>query len=152
MRIAIHEPFPILEGLLKHLLSQSKTAAPTFVEAAKYGEDYDLFLSDRSWLPGDEEVRARLYLVPEEALSPCREVSGTVLIGGMNGADAVTLSSIGEERALLCLQQEILICGKWVSPFEKPIVFNRRYNLYKNLAAGFACTLAEILRGEEGSL
>lgn len=152
MRIAIHEPFPILEELLKHLLSQSKKAAPTLVEAAKCGGEYDLFLSDRVWLPGDEEVRARLYLVPEEAVSPCRDVSGTVLVGGMNGADAVTLSSIGDSRALLCLQQEILVCGKWISPFEKPIAFDRRYNLYKNLAAGFACALAEILQGEEGSL
>ena len=50
---------------------------------------------------------------------------------------------------MLCLQREIRFDGQWIGPFEKPIAFDRRYSLYKNLAVGFALALTEIVFGEE---
>ena len=50
---------------------------------------------------------------------------------------------------MLCLQQEIRLGGRNIVPFEKKVVFNRNFSLYKNLATGFALSLARILFTEE---
>ena len=71
--------------------------------------------------------------------------AGVFLTGGMRNFDPVTFSSIGDDTAMLCLQQEIFWKGKSVVPFEKKVPFDRDFSLYKNLAASFAFCLAEAL-------
>ncbi len=147
MRVALSEPFPILEQLLQKRLANRFFRRAVSLEQAASGETYDLFVSDRSYLP--RNVKAKLYLIPGTAPMPRLGTTGQILTGGMNLADHVTLSSIRENRAMLCLQQEIRFAGQWIAPFEKPFYFDRRVSLYKNLAVGFTLALMEIVFGEE---
>ena len=50
---------------------------------------------------------------------------------------------------MLWVQQEICLNGKSILPFEKKVRFDRNFSLYKNLATGFALSLAQILFTEE---
>lgn len=50
---------------------------------------------------------------------------------------------------MLCVQQEIFLRGKNIVPFERKVRFDRNFSLYKNLATGFALSLAQILFTEE---
>lgn len=146
MKIGLWETFPILEGLLKEMAPCFSLPSSLALFSLRTGERYHLLLTDRAHLP---PAQADCILIPGRREAPILSSCGQVLTGGMSRADPVTFSSIGEERALLCLQQEIVLCGQSIVPFERPIPFLRRYSLYKNLAAGFALSLAEILFGEE---
>jgi hypothetical protein len=50
---------------------------------------------------------------------------------------------------MLCLQREIFLKNTFIGPFERAVPYDRNYNLYKNLAAGFALALTLIFREEE---
>lgn len=148
MNIAISEHLPILEPLMRKRLAVLQIEAPIEIEKAAENGSYSLFITDRPYLPAEGFFKAELILLPGGGDLPQR-ADATVLTGGMNGEDAVSFSSIGEKKAMLCLQREIFICGSFIGPFEKPIPFDRNYTLYKNLAVGFAQSLAEILLREE---
>ena len=147
MNIAISEHLPILENLLRKQLSTMPTGR-IHVEKATRNGNYSLLLSDRSDLPREGFLRAELILVPG-GFDFLQRTEAVVLTGGMNREDAVSFSSIGEKRAMLCLQREIALEGTFIGPFEKSVPFDRNYTLYKNLAVGFALSLADILLREE---
>ncbi len=149
MNIALAEHIPILEHSLKQKLHSFPFSSRIHLERATQGKEYDLILSDLDYLSDSWRFSSDLFLVPGRVGNRRFSVEGTVLTGGMNPADPVTFSSIGEDRAMLCLQQEIPFAGRNIGPFEKPIEFDRNFSLYKNLAMGFALALAEIWFGEE---
>ena len=146
MKIAVFEHLPILETLVKKRLCTAKEAARVTVEKAVEGCAYSLLLSDRNHVP-QGLLTSELILLPGGEFIP--ETVGTVLTGGMKSEDAVSFSSIGEDRAMLCLQREIPLGRAFIDPFEKSVPYDRNHTLYKNLAAGFALCLAEILLREE---
>ncbi|MBR2616195.1 MAG: hypothetical protein IKC69_05910 [Clostridia bacterium] len=151
MKIGLWEPFPVLERLLIRNTGVFRFPEGVAITRGKQGESYDLLLHDRaSLLP----ARAQVVLISGErepigASHPFSE--SRILTGGMGCTDPVTFSSIGEDHALLCLQEEIVIGAREIGPFERPVPFLRGYSLFKNLAAGFALSLAEILFGEESA-
>jgi len=149
MQIALIEQLPILETLLQSVLRKSPYRSQIVLQKAEKTRLYDLALSDRIFFSEPHFCRAQLYLVPSEAKMEKNFFCGTLLTGGMSAADPVSLSSIGEDRAVLCVQQEICLCGKNIDPFEKPIPFDRNFSLFKNLAAGFVLALTEQIFGEE---
>jgi len=149
VKIAISEPFPFLEERLKLRIRQSHPKPFPELEPARIFRRYNLLISDRNVFSGDEMPFSELYLIPNFArlIRPAR--CGLLLSGGMHSSDSVTLSSIGEDHAMLCLQQEIRICGTDLGPFEQVIPFNRNDSLYHNLAMGFSLALTEALGREE---
>ncbi len=149
MKIALMEHLPILESFLQNAAKKCPFKEKMTVEKAVVGETYDLILSDLSWYSPRGFASGSLILVPSYAHVIAPPLAGQLLTGGMNQADPVTLSSIREDRALLCLQQELNLLGKSVYPFEKPFPFDRSFSLYKNLAVGFALSLAEQIFGED---
>ena len=150
MRIGFWETTPILQECLRRRAAYHPLGNRIVPEQARHGATYDLFLSDRVFLPDPFPFHTEIGLIPGSArgrdggalLLP-RE--GVFLTGGMRNFDPVTFSSIGDDTAMLCLQQEIFWKGKSVVPFEKKVPFDRDFSLYKNLAASFAFCLAEAL-------
>lgn len=148
MRIGLLETVPILREKLKSERILYPFGGKIIAESARRDVRYDLILSDKKHfhrLP----YQASVFLIPgiaDPLMIPSR---GILLTGGMSHSDSVSFSSIGEEEALLCVQQEIRLGGRNIVPFEKKVVFNRNFSLYKNLATGFALSLAEILFTEE---
>ena len=67
----------------------------------------------------------------------------------MASEDDVLLSSIGENSALICIQQELFHEGRVFLPSEQKIPFDRNFSVYKNLAAGFATVAAKFILGED---
>ena len=148
MKIGILEPFPLLESRLQALFESSLLPSPP--RDAENTEDFfDLILSDRNYFDDKSLPPASLYLISGEILPESLPESGLVITGRMNSSDTVTLSSIGEDRAMLCLQREIFLNNTFIGPFERAVPYDRNYNLYKNLAAGFALALTLIFREEE---
>lgn len=147
MRIALSEQFPILETALRESMAHLPHRHRPVLDGKSLAP-CDLVLWDRNYFSAAIAPRAEVYLIPGGIRIEEEPLSGILLAGGMNRADPVTLSSIGEDRAMLCLQQEICFSGQNIAPFERPIFFDRRLNLYKNIAIGFALTLTEYLFGE----
>ncbi len=149
MKIGFFETTPILQERIKSEKADHPLGKDLFLEPVRYGGRYDLVLSDRNYLPSPLFFQSAVCLVPGtfENLPPFS--GGVLLRGGMNREDAVTFSSIGEDSAMLCLQKEIFFGGKSIVPFEKKVFFDRNFTLYKNLAASFAFSLAELMFAEE---
>ena len=147
MKIAVFEYLPLLETLVKNRLCAAKEDRVT-VEKAVESRVYTLLISDRSHVPQSILLTSELILLPSGSRF-IPEAEGTVLTGGMRSEDAVSFSSIGEDRAMLCLQRELNLGQVFIEPFEQSVPYDRNHTLYKNLAAGFAICLAEILLREE---
>jgi hypothetical protein len=148
MRIGLLETVPILREKLKSERILYPFGGKLVVESVRYDARYDLILSDKKHfhhLP----YRASVFLIPGNSDSLAVPNQGILLTGGMSHSDSVSFSSIRETEAMLCVQQEICMGGRSIEPFEKKVVFNRNFSLYKNLATGFALSLAEILFTEE---
>lgn len=148
MRIGFLEPFPILLGLVETQMKQRGFGNRVHLETANPEKEYDLLISDFSYY-SKSAPRSAVTLISGSARVFSPPEKGILISLGMKGCDTVTLSSILEDKAMLCLQQEICVFGQNLGPFEKPIVFDRSYSLYKNLSAGFALCLAESYFGEE---
>lgn len=148
MRIGLLETVPVLREKLKSERILYPFGGKIVVESARRDARYDLILSDKKYL-SHLPYHANVFLIPGIGDSPVTSIHGIVLTGGMSHSDSVSFSSIGEEDAMLCVQQEIRLGGRNVVPFEKKVRFNRNFSLYKNLATGFALSLAEILFTEE---
>jgi len=149
MKIALMEPFPLLREHLHRALLSTPYASLVLPEAARGEKRYDLAVSDLNYFPPKDLPRAELYLIPGEARVDPSFREGVLLTGGMSRWDAVTLTSIRDNSAMLCLQREITLMGKSLVPCEKRIPYDRRMRLYKNLAIGFCLSLAEWMFEEE---
>lgn len=148
MKIGLMESVPLLYEKLKSERILYPFGGKIIVEKARRDTWYDLLLSDKkhfSYIP----FHASIFLIPGGADLPILPGRGILLTGGMSHSDPVSFSSIGEEAAMLCVQREIRLMERNVEPFEKKVRFNRNFSLYKNLATGFALSLAEILFTEE---
>lgn len=148
MKIALWESFPLTETLLISHLKKNGTERLVSVEKAKFGEHYDLVLFEGSFFPEIPFCSSDLWLAPASCV-PKKLPQGTFLTGGMGIDDDVSLSSIREKSALLCIQREIVGKGRSLFPRESKIPFNRNFSLYKNLAAGFALLWEKFFFGEE---
>jgi len=149
MRIGLLETTPILREKLKSERILYPYGGKIVAESVRRGARYHLLLSDKSYLPQNIPCSADVFLIPGNAEIRGLPKGGLLLTGGMAYSDPVSFSSIGEEDALLCVQQEICLEGRNIMPFERKVRFNRNFSLYKNLATGFALSLAEILFTEE---
>ncbi len=148
MKIGLLESVPILSEKLKSERILYPFGGKIVVENVRRSVRYDLILSDKKHfhqLP----YQASVFLIPGASDSLAIPSRGILLTGGMSHSDSVSFSSIGEEEAMLCVQREIHLRGHSIVPFEKKVRFNRNFSLYKNLATGFALSLAEILFTEE---
>lgn len=148
MKIGLLESVPILHEKLKSERILYPFGGKMIVERVHRETKYDLILSDKKHLR-HLPFQASVFLIPGVADSPILPSRGILLTGGMSHSDAVSFSSIGEEDAMLCVQREICLMERNIEPFEKKVRFNRNFSLYKNLATGFALSLAEILFTEE---
>ena len=149
MRIGLMENVPILKEKLIREKAKHPFGKEIAVESLRQEARYDLILSDKAYFPSPFPCRADLFFIPGGTKVAEIPEEGILLTGGMAHSDSVSFSSIGEAEAMLCVQQEICIAGKNVFPFEKRVPFDRNFSLYKNLATGFALSLAEILFTEE---
>lgn len=148
MRIALWEPFPLTETLLLSHLKKCPLRGTVSVEKARSGRRYDLVLFEGNYFPEQPFCTSDLWLVPASCTAK-KLPEGAFLTGGMGSDDDVSLSSIGEESALLCMQREIVQKERILFPFEKKIPFDYNFSLYKNLAAGFGLLAAKFYFGEE---
>ncbi len=149
MRIGLLETVPILREKLKSERILYPYGGKIIAESIRRGARYDVILSDKGYFPKSLPCDACIFLIPGTAELRAEPRQGLVLTGGMAHTDTVSFSSIGEEDAMLCVQQEIRLLGRNIVPFEKKVRFDRNFSLYKNLATGFALSLAEILFTEE---
>ncbi len=149
MKIGFFETTAILQEKIRKEKSLFRWGDQIFLEPIRYGNAYDLVLSDKPYLPNPLSFQSFICLVPGSAEPIPPIPNGILLRGGMNREDPVTFSSIGDDTAMLCLQQEIFIKGKSVVPFEKKVPFDRNFSLYKNLASSFTLSLAELMFAEE---
>ncbi len=149
MRIGLLETLPILREKLKSERILYPYGGKIIAESIRRGARYDLILSDKNYFPQTFPFYTSIFLVPGNAQIPVLPQEGIVLTGGMAHSDSVSFSSIGDEDAMLCVQQEIYLGGRNIVPFERKVRFDRNFSLYKNLATGFALSLAEILFTEE---
>ena len=148
MKIALWEPFPLTETLLRNHLNKSETKNLVSVEKIKFGRHYDLVLFEGKFFPEEPFCSSDLWLVPASCTVK-KLPRGTFLTGGMGIDDDISLSSIREESALICIQREIVGKDRTLIPQEHRIPFDRNFTLYKNLAAGFALLWTEFFFGEE---
>ena len=123
MRIGLLETLPILREKLKKESALYPFGAKILAESVRHGKQYDLILSDKAYFPESLSCRAKLFLVPGSARIKTLPDEGILLTGGMAYSDTVSFSSIGEEDAMLCVQQEICLDEKNVLPFEKKVHF-----------------------------
>ena len=149
MNIAFSEPYPILYREWKRRRELFSRGNRIRLCSAEHCRRADLILSDRNSFRASLLPLGELYLVSGEAFIEEAPAEGILLTGGMSRWDAVTFTSIGEERAMICLQREVTLLGRSVFPFEKPVFYDHRLRLYRNLALGFSLALAEQLLGEE---
>ena len=149
MRIGLMENVPILEEKLKKERGRTPFGERISIERVKPNTAYDLILSDKSFLPHPFPWQADVILIAGGTRIAGFPKQGILLTGGMAHSDAVSFSSIGDADAMLCVQQEICLGRKSIFPFETKVPFDRNFSLYKNLATGFALSLAEILFTEE---
>ncbi|MBQ3075949.1 MAG: hypothetical protein IJC26_07760 [Clostridia bacterium] len=149
MRIGIFETLPILREKLRSERILYPYGGKIVAENVRKGSRYDLILSDKDYFPPSISGLADVFLVPDTASVRSLPERGILLTGGMSQSDSVSFSSIGENEAMLWVQQEICLNGKSILPFEKKVRFDRNFSLYKNLATGFALSLAQILFTEE---
>lgn len=148
MKIGLLETIPILRHRIAKEAARSPFAQKITVEKAHCGEEYDLILSDLNHLPEKLSFHSGLIVLPGHVR--CTAPENTLLLtGGMNREDFITFSSIAEEKAMLCLQKEIFYGKKSILPFEAPVLFDRNYGLYHNLASGFVFALADLIFGED---
>ncbi|MBR4287987.1 MAG: hypothetical protein IKT50_00955 [Clostridia bacterium] len=148
MKIALWEPFPLTETLLRSHLKKIGAEHLVSVEKAEFGKHYDLVLFEASFFPEDPFCSSDLWLVPASCTVK-KLPQGAFLTGGMGIDDDVSLSSIREKNALMCIQREVVIKHQSLIPQERIIPFDRNFTLYKNLAAGFALLWAKNFFGEE---
>ena len=146
MKILCSEPFPLMETYLRDRLQEFSWGEKTPIEKSTPHGHCDLLLSDRTFFCGTEEPTAALTLVSGSCRVTSPPKDGLLLFCGMAPQDPLTFSSIGEDHAMLCLQQEISLHGYDMGPLEIKIPFDRKYSLYKNLAVGFALYLTELLQ------
>lgn len=149
MRIGLLETLPILREKLKTERILYPYGGKIVVESVRRDARYDLILSDKSYLPRTLPYYAKVFLVPGSAEIRSTPRDGILLTGGMAQSDTVSFSSIGEDEAMLCVQREICLRNRSIVPFETKVRFDRNFSLYKNLATGFALSLARILFTEE---
>ena len=149
MKIGFLETIPILRHQIAAKQNQKNFERKFHIEKAKSGEIYDLVLSDQNYLPEALSFESKLFLIPGFARVSAVPENSILLTGGMNREDAVTFSSIAEEKAMLCLQKEIFLGKKSILPFEAPVPFDRGFGLYHNLASGFVFALADLIFGED---
>ncbi len=148
MKIGISEPIPLLENRIRFLFRDFPLWEPPYSATAE-NAPFDVILWDRNRFDAQNLPKSSLYLISGEILPQALPEEGLVITGGMGIEDTVTFSSIGEDRAMLCLQQEIPVGERFIAPFEISVPFDRNYNLYKNLAAGFCLALTLMIREEE---
>ena len=55
---------------------------------------------------------------------------------GMREIDSVTFSSIGEEKAFICIRRRLSFLTSFYDPCEFPSPFNRNFSVYHNLVLG----------------
>lgn len=149
MKIGLLETIPILRHRIIQEIIRNDLSQKITVEKALFGKEYDLILSDLGYLPETMPFFSGLLLVPGHARIHSVPEHTLLITGGMNREDAVTFSSIAEEKAMLCLQKEIFYGKKSILPFEVPVLFDRNYGLYHNLASGFVFALADLVFGED---
>lgn len=147
MNLTLLEPFPILRHRIEKELK--KLNLEKTVRLTPRGETADLVICDLNRFPPRNCPNSELYFISGQASVQKPLLPGFLISGGMSSWDAVTFSSIGEDRAMLCLQQEITLLKKSIVPFEKSVPYDRNYPLFQNLATGFCLSLAEQLFGEE---
>ena len=149
MNIGILETIPVLRHHLVAEQKKNQAHNQLFIEKARIGKNYDLIVSDQSYLPESIPYHTDLIFIPGHARFGSVPENLLLITGGMNQEDTVTFSSIREESAMLCLQKEIFYGKKIILPFESPVLFDRNYGLYHNLATGFLFALADLVFGEE---
>lgn len=150
MHIACLEKYPILFRFLSEALEAKPYREKVTVERAPFSRAaYPLLLSDESYFPGRRELFGDLVLLPSRTRLGALPEKCRPLFCGMGREDEVTLSSIGEEKAMLCLQKEISLGKTVLVPQEVPIPFYRQYSLFKNAAVGFSVLLLDAVFGEE---
>ena len=149
MNIAVREEIPLVRKRLDALFATRPYGRRLLLEDPIPTRHYALVLWEGARftprLSAPSDVTLLPFSVPLVAPPEC----GTLLLGGMDGEAQVSFSSIGEESALLYVSREFFIGKTHVLPFEKKVPFDRRFSLYKNLAAGFALSLADLYFGEE---
>lgn len=148
MKIALWEPYPLMEARLFALLKKAGLDGDVSLERPKAKGRYDLVLFEGGHFPEDPHFQGNIWLVPSSACVK-KLPEGVFLTGGMSPEDDVSLSSIGEDDALLYTKREILQNGRPLFPFEKRIPYDRNFTLYKNLAAGFGLLTAKFYFGED---
>ena len=112
MRIGLLESLPILREKIKSERISYPFGGKIVAESVRRSALYDLILSDRNYFPRTLSCRAAVFLVPATAEIPVLPEQGIFLTGGMAHSDSVSFSSIGDEDAMLCVQQEIFLRGK----------------------------------------
>ena len=148
MKIAVFEEIPLIRTRLFALLQNHPHRERIQVEPPLPREHYDLVLWEGARFTPRLSAAAQLTLVPFSVPVLHPPTAGLLLTGGMEGEASVSFSSIGEDSALLCVARELRLRGESVLPFERPVPFDRNFTLYKNLAAGFALSLADLYFGE----
>lgn len=148
MKIALWEPFPLTETLLRSHLKHCGISHLVSVEKAKFGKKYDLVLFEGKFFPEVPFCCSDLWLVPASCQVK-KLPQGTFLTGGMGIDDDISLSSIHEKNALICIQREIAVNAQTLIPQEQIIPYDRNFTLYKNLAAGFSMLWTKFFLGEE---
>ena len=149
MTIGFFETTPILQEKIRKEEAYHFLKEKLHLEPISFGKEYDLVLSDKAYLPNPLFFRCGICLVPGTAENLPIIPQGILLSGGMSREDSITFSSIGEDSAMLCLQKEIFLGGKSIVPFEKKVLFDRNFSLYKNLASAFTFCLAQFMFAEE---
>ena len=148
MNVAFWEPFPLTETLFSKILAETDLKKLVSAEKARHEKHYDLVLFEGSRFPEAPFCSAEIWLTPSSCTAKKRP-DGLFLTGGMASEDDVLLSSIGENSALICIQQELFHEGRVFLPSEQKIPFDRNFSVYKNLAAGFATVAAKFILGED---
>ena len=148
MEIALDEPYPLLETLLKRSLEKKEYrdrvvlfSPPLFPETA------DLCLYDHDHFSPRFLRRAKLIVVPSEAKGAVS--SRHVLTAGMGLFDPLTFSSLKEDRAMLCLQKGVAIGKCRLEPREVWVPYDPFYSVYKNLAVGMALLICDEIFGRK---
>lgn len=150
MQIAVSEPFPLLENLLRKNLRNKPYCQNLCIQPAKNcTAPVALFLSDETTFPGRFFVEAELVILQSAVALPKNAEAFPFLCAGMGLSDSLTLSSIRETEAMLCLQKEVRFGDLVLEPLEEKIPFDPNFSIYKNIAAGFVGVLLDRFYEEE---
>lgn len=145
--IAILEKYPLLERKLKKSIAEKSYRGQIII--SKEEENADIILSDERHFSGSGFDASKIVIASSDAIFPNDHAPKNLLLCGMHNADAITLSSIREDHAMLCIQREIEFEELKILPFETWIGFDRNYDIYKNISIGFITTLFDLYFGEE---